>query len=46
MISWNSQLKSKSVDLEINEANDRDNNTNVNLTTIVTVKIENNSEQI
>ena len=27
-------MKSKSVDLEINEANDRDNNSNVNLITI------------
>ena len=28
---WNSQMKSKSVDLEINEANYGDNNRNINL---------------
>ena len=39
-------MKSKSVDLEITEVSDRDNNNNVNLTTIATVKIENNKEQI
>ena len=33
-------MKSKSVDLESNEANDRDNNSNVNLiTTITKVKV-------
>ena len=35
----------KSVDLEINEANDRDNDS-INLITIATMKIENNNEQI
>ena len=39
-------MKSKSVDLEINEANDKDNNSNVNLINIVAVKIKNNIEQI
>ena len=34
-------MKSKSVDLEINEANDGDNNSNVSWITIATVKIEN-----
>ena len=37
-------MKSKSVHLEINEANDRYNNGN--LITITTVKIQNNNEQI
>ena len=32
-------MKSKSVVLEMNEANDGDNNSNVNLTTIAAVKI-------
>ena len=39
-------MKSKSVDLEMNEANDRDNNSNVNLITRAAVKIKNNNEQI
>ena len=39
-------MKSKSVDLEINEANDGDSEINVNLITIATVKIENNNKQI
>ena len=39
-------MKSKSVDLEINEANDRYNNININLITIATVEIQNNNEQI
>ena len=34
------------MDLEINEAKDWDNNGNVNLISIATVKIENNKEQI
>ena len=34
-------MKTKNVDLEINEANDRDNNNDVNLMTIQTVKITN-----
>ena len=38
-------MKSKSLDLEMKEANDRENNSNVNLITIATVKIENNNEQ-
>ena len=36
----------KFTDLEINEANDRDNISNINLTTIVAVKIKNNNKQI
>ena len=44
--SWNSQMKSKSVDLEINEANDTDNNCNVYLITIAAVKIKENNRQI
>ena len=40
---WNSQIKSKSVNLKINEANDGDNNSNVNLINIATVKIGNNN---
>ena len=36
----------KSVNLEINDANDGDNNSNVNLVAIATVKIENNNNQI
>ena len=43
---WNSQLKSESVDLDVQEANDRDSNSNVKLITIATVKIENNNKQI
>ena len=39
-------MKSKGVDLEINKANDRDNNSNVNLITIAAVKIKNNKEEI
>ena len=39
-------MKSKSVDLEMNEANDRYNNSNINLITIATVEIQNNNEQI
>ena len=39
-------MKSKSVDLETNEANDGCNNSNTNLITKATVKIQNNSEQI
>ena len=39
-------MKSKSVDLEINEANDRYNNSNINLITTATVEIQNNNEQI
>ena len=39
-------MKSKSVDLEINEANDGYNNSNINLITIATVEIQNNNEQI
>ena len=37
-------MKSKSVDLEINKTNDGDNNSNVDLIAIATVKIENNNE--
>ena len=44
--AWNPQMKSKSVDQEFNEANDGDNNSNVNLKTIVKVKIGNNNEQM
>ena len=43
---WNSQMESKSVDLEISEANGSDINSNVNLITIATVKIKNNNGQI
>ena len=39
-------MKSISVDLEINKANNRDNNSNVNLITIAAVKIKNNNEEI
>ena len=39
-------MKNKSVELEISEANDGDNNSIVNLITTATVKIENNNEQI
>ena len=39
-------MKSKSVDLEINKANNRDNNSNVNLITLAAVKIKNNNEEI
>ena len=39
-------MKSKSVDLEINKANDKGNNSNVNLITIAVVKIKNNNEQM
>ena len=41
MRGWNSQIKSKNVDQEINEANDGDSNGNVNLITIATKKIGN-----
>ena len=40
---WNSQIKIKSLDWEINE---RDNNRYVNLITIETIKVRNNNEQI
>ena len=46
MRGWNSQMESKSVDLEINEANGSDINGNVNLITIAAVKIKNNNKQI
>ena len=46
MSDWNSQMKSKSLDLGMKEANDRDNSSNVSLITTATVKIENNNEQI
>ena len=36
-------MKIKSVDLEINEANDGDNNSNVNMITTGMLKIENNN---
>ena len=39
-------MKSKSVNLEINEANNRDNNCNVYLITIAAVKIKENNRQI
>ena len=39
-------MRSKIVDSEINEANDGDNNSNVNLIIIATVKTENNNKQI
>ena len=39
-------MKSKSVDLEINEANDRDNNSNVYLIIIAAVKIKENNREI
>ena len=39
-------MKNKSVDQEINEANDGDNNSNVNFITIATVKRGNNNKQI
>ena len=39
-------MKNKRVDQEIDEANDGGNNSNTNLTTIATVKIANNNEQI
>ena len=39
-------MKSKSVDLEINEANDGNSEINVNMITVTTVKIENNNKQI
>ena len=39
-------MKSKRIDLEINKTNDGDNNSNVNLIAIATMKIENNNEQI
>ena len=46
MRDWNSQIESKSVELEVNKANDSDINSNVNLITIAAVKIKNNNEQI
>ena len=39
-------MKIKSVDLEINKTNDRDNNSNVKVITRAAVKIKNNNEQI
>ena len=39
-------MNSKSLDLEIDEANDSDINSNVNLITIAAMKIKNNNEQI
>ena len=36
----------KTVDFENNEANNRNNNSNVNLITMATVKVENNNKQI
>ena len=39
-------MNSKSLDLEINEANVSDINSNVNLITVAAVKIKNNKEQI
>ena len=39
-------MKWKSADLEINEANDSDINSNINLITIAAVKIKNNNEEI
>ena len=39
-------MKSKSVDLEINEANVRDNNSNAKLITIAAVKIKYNNKLI
>ena len=39
-------MKSRSVDLEINEASDRDINSNVYLITIAAVKIKGNNRQI
>ena len=38
--------ENKSVDFENNEANNRNNNSNVNLITMATVKVENNNKQI
>ena len=34
---WNSQMESESVDLQINEANDRDNKSKGNLISLATV---------
>ena len=45
MRDWTSQRKSKSVDLENNEANDGDHNSNVNLVIIKAVRLKNNNEQ-
>ena len=39
-------MKSKRVDLEINQTNDGENNINVNLIILAAVKIENNNEQM
>ena len=39
-------MKSKRVDLEINQTNDGENNSNVNLIILAAVKIENNNEQM
>ena len=39
-------MKSKRVDLEINQTNDGYNNSNVNLIILAAVKIENNNEQM
>ena len=38
--------ENKSVDFENNEANNRNNYSNVNLITMATVKVENNNKQI
>ena len=38
-------MKRKSIDLEINEPNDRQNNSNINLITKARVKIQDNNEQ-
>ena len=46
MRGLNSQMKDKSVDEEINQADDEDHDSNVNLIAIATVKIGNNNEQI
>ena len=40
---WNTKMKSKSVDKEVNE---RDNNSNVNLITIARLRKGNDNEQI
>ena len=37
-------MKSKSVDLEFNDANNRENNSNVNLIIIAAVNINNNND--
>ena len=40
----NSEIKSKSVDLEFNDANDRENNSNVNSIIIAAVNINNDND--